>query len=136
MRHALVVDDSNVIRIIIRRILEGLNLEVTEASDVREALAVCSRSMPDAIFVDSSMPTPDGREFLRKLRRMHGGDAPKAVMCLNENDVAQIARAMHAGASDFMMKPFDAGHVRAKFAFVDSRQSSATSTSPSPATRR
>jgi two-component system chemotaxis response regulator CheY len=132
MRHALVVDDSNVIRKIIRRILEGLNLEVTEASDVREALTVCS----DAIFVDSSTPTLDGHEFLKKLRRMHGGDAPKAVMCLNENDVAQIARAMHAGASDFMMKPFDADHVRAKFAFVDSRRSSATSTSPSPATRR
>jgi hypothetical protein len=37
---------------------------------------------------------------------------------LNENDVAQIARAMHAGADDFMMKPFDADHVRSKFEFV------------------
>ena len=67
----------------------------------------------DAIFVDGGMPTLDGCEFLRKLRRMQGGDGPKAVICLNENDVAQIARAMHAGASDFMMKPFDADHVRA-----------------------
>jgi two-component system, chemotaxis family, chemotaxis protein CheY len=80
MRHVLVVDDSTVIRKIVRRVLEGMDLEVTEASDVRQALAVCSLSMPDAIFVDGGMPTLDGCEFLRKLRRMHGGDGPKAVI--------------------------------------------------------
>ena len=67
---------------------------------------------------------------------MHGGDGPKAIICLNENDVAQIARAMHAGASDFMMKPFDADHVRAKFAFVGGGRQSATSPIPSRANRR
>ena len=131
MRHVLVVDDSTVIRKIVRRVLEGMNLEITEASDVRQALAVCSLSMPDAIFVDGGMPTLDGCEFLRKLRRMHGGDGPKAIIC-----VAQIARAMHAGASDFMMKPFDADHVRAKFAFIGASQQSATSPIPSRANRR
>ena len=136
MRHVLVVDDSAVIRKIVRRVLEGMNLEITEASDARQALAVCSLSMPDAIFVDDSMPALNGCEFLRKLRRMHCGDGPKAVICLNENDVAQIARAMHAGASDFILKPFDADHMRAKFAFVSARQPSATSTIPSRASRR
>jgi len=67
---------------------------------------------------------------------MHGGDGPQAIICLNENDVAQIARAMHAGASDFMMKPFDADYVRAKFAFVGARQPSATSPILSRANRR
>jgi two-component system, chemotaxis family, chemotaxis protein CheY len=136
MRHVLVVDDSTVIRKIVRRVLEGMNLEITEAADVRQALAVCSLSMPDAIFVDGGMPTLDGCEFLRKLRRMHGGDSPKAIICLNENDVAQIARAMHAGASDFMMKPFDADHVRAKFGFLGASQDSATSPIPSRAYHR
>jgi two-component system chemotaxis response regulator CheY len=136
MRHVLVVDDSTVIRKIVRRVLEGMELEITEASDVRQALAVCSLSMPDAIFVDCGMPTLDGCEFLRKLRRMHGGDGPQAIICLNENDVAQIARAMHAGASDFMMKPFDADYVRAKFAFVGARQPPATSPILSRANRR
>jgi len=131
MPHVLVVDDSTVIRKIVRRVLEAMDLEITEASDVRQGLAVCSLAMPDAIFVDASMPTLDGCEFLRRLRRMHGGDGPKAVICLTENEVAQIARAMHAGASDFMMKPFDADHVRAKFAFLAARQLSPTSTIPS-----
>jgi two-component system chemotaxis response regulator CheY len=136
MRQVLVVDDSTVIRKIVRRVLEGMTLQVSEASDVRQALAICSISMPDAVFVDGSIPTLDGCEFLRKLRRMHSGEGPKAIICLSENDVAQIARAMHAGASDFMMKPFDADHVRAKFASVGARQQSATSTIPSLASRR
>ncbi len=135
MRHVLVVDDSTVVRKIVRRVLEGMNLQITEASDVRQALAVCSISMPDAIFVDGGMPALDGCEFLRRLRRMHGGNGPKAVVCLNENDVAQIARAIHAGASDFIMKPFDADQLREKFALVGA-QLSASSTIPSRASHR
>ena len=134
--HVLVVDDSTMIRKIVRRVLEGMNLQISEASDVRQGLSICSMSMPDAVFVDGSMPTLDGCEFLRKLRRMHGGEAPKAIVCLNENDVAQIARAMHAGASEYMMKPFDADHVRAKFASLDARHQSATAPIPTLASRR
>ena len=118
MRHVLVVDDSTVVRKIVRRILESADVRVSEASNARQALATCSISMPDAILVDVDMPTLDGHEFLRQLRRTQGGNRPKVVICLNENDVAQIARAMHAGADDFMMKPFDADHVRSKFKFV------------------
>jgi two-component system, chemotaxis family, chemotaxis protein CheY len=130
MWHVLVVDDSPGVRTIVRRILEGPNLEISEASNARQALAACSISMPDAILVDASMPTLDGYEFLRQLRRMPGGNRPKAVMCLNENDVAQIARALHAGADDFMMKPFDSDHVRSKFTFVDDTQPTAGATIP------
>jgi two-component system, chemotaxis family, chemotaxis protein CheY len=118
MWHVLVVDDSTVVRKIVRRILESVNLRVSDSSNGRQALAACSISMPDAILVDACMPTLDGHEFLRQLRRMQGGNRPKVVICLNENDVAQIARAMHAGADDFMMKPFDADHVRSKFTFA------------------
>jgi two-component system chemotaxis response regulator CheY len=116
MRQILVVDDSTVVRKIVRRILESADVRISEAANARQALGACSVSMPDAVLVDVDML--DGHEFLRQLRRMQGGNRPKVVICLNENDVAQIARAMHAGADDFMMKPFDADHVRSKFKFV------------------
>ena len=135
MWHVLVVDDSPGVRTIVRRILEGPNLQISEASNARQALAACSISMPDAILVDASMPALDGYEFLRQLRRMPGGNRPKAVICLNENDVAQIARAMHAGADDFMMKPFDSDHVRSKFTFVNDSQPTAEATIPIRASR-
>jgi two-component system chemotaxis response regulator CheY len=130
MWHVLVVDDSPGVRTIVRRILEGPNLRISDASNARQALAACSVSMPDAILVDASMPMLDGYEFLRQLRRMPGGNLPKAVICLSENDVAQIAQAMHAGADDFMMKPFDSDHVRSKFTFVDESEPTAEATIP------
>ncbi len=82
------------------------------------------------------MPMLDGHEFLRQVRRMQGGNRPKVVISLNENDVAQIARAMHAGADDFMMNPFDADHVRSKFPFVYASQQPGDATIPLGANRR
>jgi two-component system chemotaxis response regulator CheY len=116
MKQVLVVDDSPVIRKITRRILEGMRLAASEAADGRQALAACSFLMPDAIFVDGAMPGLDGYDFLRELRAMPGGDKPKVVFCSSEHDVSLIARAMHAGADEFLMKPFDRKSVEAKFA--------------------
>ncbi len=116
MKQVLVVDDSPVIRKITRRILEGMRLSASEAADGRQGLVACSFMMPDAIFVDSSMPGLDGYDFVRELRHMPGGDKPKVVFCSTEYDVSQIARAMHAGADEFLMKPFDRKSVESKFA--------------------
>ena len=115
MMEVLVVDDSPVVRKIARRILEGMRFTATEANDGHQALAACAFQMPDAIFVDANMPVLDGIEFVRELRRMSGGDRPKVVYCTSEHDVALIARALHAGADDYMMKPFDREHLQSKF---------------------
>src|SRR5215472_13183424 len=115
MKTCLVVDDSSVIRKVARRILEGLEFEISEAEDGEEALSACQRELPDAVLLDWNMPKMDGYEFLRALRRLPGGDRPKVVFCTTENDVAHIARALHAGANEYIMKPFDKEIVEAKF---------------------
>ena len=115
MKTCLVVDDSSVIRKVARRILEGMDFEITEAEDGEQALAACRRQLPDAILLDWNMPKMDGYEFLRSLRKLPGGDSPKVVFCTTENDVAHIARALHAGANEYIMKPFDKDIVTAKF---------------------
>ncbi len=115
MKQVLVVDDSPVIRKIARRILEGMRLQTSEATDGMQAMAACSFLMPDAILVDWSMPELDGFGFVKQLRRMPGGERPKVVFCMSEYDVAQIARAMHAGADEIMLKPFDREVVQSKF---------------------
>ena len=107
MKTFLVVDDSGVVRRIARRILEELSFDVSEASDGSEALARCGETMPDAILLDWNMPVMDGFDFLCNLRRLPGGDVPKVVFCTTENDVAHIARALEAGANEYIMKPFD-----------------------------
>jgi two-component system chemotaxis response regulator CheY len=114
MKQILVVDDSSVIRKVAKRILEDLRFQTTEAEDGRKAMEACAFLMPDAILLDWNMPVMDGFEFLRELRRMPGGSKPKVVFCTTENDVAQIARAMHAGADEYIMKPFDKQIIRSK----------------------
>ena len=118
MKQVLIVDDSAVIRKIARRILEGMKFEITEAEDGRKGISACSFLMPDAILLDWNMPVMDGFEFLRELRKLPGGNKPKVVFCTTENDVAQIARAVHAGADEYIMKPFDMHIVQSKFAEI------------------
>jgi two-component system chemotaxis response regulator CheY len=111
MRTCLVVDDSAVVRKIARRILEGLGFQIVEAEDGEKALEVCKRGLPEAVLLDWNMPIMDGYEFLGKLR----GDRPRVVFCTTENNLAHIARALDAGANEYIMKPFDKDIVTAKF---------------------
>ena len=69
MKTCLVVDDSSVVRKIARRILEGLEFEVTEAEDGSKALEICQRQLPDAVLLDWNMPVMDGLEFLEHASR-------------------------------------------------------------------
>ena len=115
MKTCLVVDDSGVVRKIARRILEEMGFNIIEAEDGAKALDACKRAMPEAVLLDWNMPVMDGFEFLGHLRRMPGGDAPKVVFCTTENDMDHISRALHAGANEYIMKPFDKDIVTAKF---------------------
>ena len=114
MKHCLIVDDSAVIRKVGRRIVEGLSLRVSEAEDALQGLTVCREDMPDAIILDTTMPGLDCVAFLKNLRGMPNGTRPKVVLCAVDNDVGQLARAMHAGADGYMLKPFDRELVTAK----------------------
>ncbi len=115
MREVMVVDDSAVIRKVARRILEGMYFRTCEADGGKAALTECEKSMPDVILLDANMPEMDGLEFLVELRKMPNGFAPKVVFFTTENEAGHIARAMLAGADEYMMKPFDQNIIRSKF---------------------
>ncbi len=116
MTQCLIVDDSSVVRKVARRIVEGAGYAVVEAADAGEALIACRREMPRLILLDGMMPGMSGADFLLKLRKMPGGEAPKVLFCTTENDVAQIARANRAGANACLQKPFDRDILLAKIA--------------------
>jgi two-component system chemotaxis response regulator CheY len=118
MKTCLIVDDSKVIRIVARRILEGLKFAIEEAADGQKAMEACQRKMPDAILLDWNMPVMNGIDFLRKLRTMNGGASPVVVFCTTENDFTHIQEAIAAGANEYIMKPFDSEIIEAKFAQV------------------
>ncbi|HWB44338.1 MAG TPA: response regulator [Hyphomicrobiaceae bacterium] len=117
MKTCLVVDDSNVVRKVARRILENLKFEISEAESGKDALEQIQQSMPDAIMFDFHMPGMGTVEFLTSLRTMTAnGKRPYILYCTTENDTADITRTLTAGADDYVMKPFDRESLRSKLA--------------------
>ncbi len=118
MKTCLIVDDSKVVRMVARKILEGLNFEIAEAEDGQQALDVCMDQMPHAVLLDWNMPVKNGLEFLQELRALEGVDQPIVVFCTTENDMSHIQEAIQAGANEYIMKPFDSESIESKFTQV------------------
>ena len=107
MKHCLVVDDSDVVRKVAKRILEEANITSTEAESGAAALDLCRGAMPDLILLDWHMPGGSGVEFMTALRSAPDGEFPRIIYCTTESEPDQDHRAMAAGADVILMKPFD-----------------------------
>ena len=118
MKSCLIVDDSKVIRMVAKKILQELSFETQEAEDGKIALDICMKKLPDAILLDWNMPNMNGIDFLRELRKLPGGQGPVVVFCTTENDIEHIQEAISAGANEYIMKPFDSEIMQAKFSQV------------------
>lgn len=114
MPTCLVVDDSKVVRKVVRRIMEELGFTVSEAEDGKCAEDYCTTTKPDLILLDWHMPVMNGLEFLKTLRAMEGGALPKVIFCTTESEMTNIMQAMSLGADEYVMKPFDAEIIRGK----------------------
>jgi len=114
MKNCLVVDDSAVIRKIVRQLMEGLGFSCVEADNGKVAYESCQAAMPQVVMLDWNMPVMNGLEFLKSMRALPGGDAPTVIFCTTENDMNHIQLAIESGANDFIMKPFDKEIVRSK----------------------
>lgn len=115
MKSCLIVDDSRVVRKVARRIAEDLGFSCAEAEDGQKAFENCKTAIPDVILLDWNMPVMSGIEFLEKLRALDGGGHAKVIFCTTENDAGHIRRALEAGASEYIMKPFDREIIHSKF---------------------
>jgi two-component system chemotaxis response regulator CheY len=104
---ALVIDDSRTMRLILGRMLRDLGLDVTEASNGRDALGQLDAGLsPSVILVDWNMPEMTGIEFVEAVRRPPYESTAKVVMVTTETEVPQVRRALEAGADEYVMKPF------------------------------
>ncbi|MEJ2116870.1 MAG: response regulator [Alphaproteobacteria bacterium] len=110
----LVADDSTAIRIAARSILHDLRFHITEAENGLEALQKCRQHVPDAILLDGAMPKMDGFQFLKALRERKIDRDPKIIFCTADRDASQIAKAIEAGAHEYVIKPFDRSILAAK----------------------
>jgi two-component system chemotaxis response regulator CheY len=91
-----------------------MEFEVSEAKDGAQALEHCEKTLPELILLDWNMPVMSGIDFLTKLRKMPRGDEPQVVFCTTENTKEKILSALEAGATEYIMKPFDQDIIRTK----------------------
>lgn len=107
---ALIIDDSRAMRGILKRIITPLGFHCIEAEngqDGLEKLKEYSNTL-ELILVDWNMPVMDGLQFVKILREDKSLRRICVIMITTETEPAQMARALLAGADEFVMKPFTA----------------------------
>ncbi len=108
MSRALVVDDSRAMRAILSEALVESGFEVVQAANGREAIETMDREglTFSLVLLDRNMPEISGIEVLEKLRSRSELRGVRIVMVTTETEIEQMARALQAGADEYVMKPF------------------------------
>ena len=114
-KHILIIDDDFELAELLKSFMESEGFAVQHAPEPVAGLSKALSGMIDLIILDIIMPVMDGFEFMVHLRRLPGGDQPKVVFCTTENDIDHISKALHGGANEYIMKPFDKDIVAEKF---------------------
>jgi len=105
--HALIIDDSRAMRRILKTIVRGIGFEPVEAEHGRAGLEQLQvTSNVELVLVDWNMPEMDGLQFVKAVRSDAAFKNMKVVMVTSETDPSKMARALIAGADEFVMKPF------------------------------
>lgn len=103
---ALIIDDDPMVRLVLTRILEGAGFDVIEASDGLEALACLRQNHAITLaLVDWNMPHMNGYEFICAVRTTSAYSYLRLVMVTARNEIDQVAKALAAGADEYVMKP-------------------------------
>jgi DNA-binding NarL/FixJ family response regulator len=98
----LLVDDHALVRAGVKRLLATLTqVEVLEAADGREALALLRQRRPDLVILDLNLPGLGGLELLRRM--VHAGAGPILVLSMH-GEPLYAKRALEAGAAGYMTK--------------------------------
>ena len=112
----LVVDDSSVIRKVIKAAADMLQMEVVEAQDGIEALEVLAQVFKeiDLILLDWNMPEMSGYDVLLKIKNYDMYKHIPVMMVTTEGQQTNIVAAIKAGASNYLVKPFTVEELELK----------------------
>lgn len=103
----LTVDDSRTMRDMLRLALTDAAYEVIQAVDGVHGLEVLAGSDPDVIVTDINMPNLDGFGFIEGVRRNARHRATPILVLTTESEPEKKQRARDAGATGWIVKPFD-----------------------------
>jgi two-component system OmpR family response regulator len=116
---AVVIEDDADMRNLLEGILLQSGFEVHTASDGREGVDLVRDVGPIVVTVDVGLPDIDGFEVLRRIR---GFSNAYVVMLTGRTDESDVLSALHAGADDYITKPFRPREMRARIAAMMRRQ--------------
>lgn len=117
MAKALVVDDSKIMRVNVRRMLEKLGHEVVgEAENGYQSISKYEETSPDFVTMDITMPevngVKDGIDAVEGIKKIN----PKAkiIMVTSHGEQDKVIRAIKNGASGYLLKPIKEDELKTK----------------------
>ena len=116
MFKAMVVDDSRAMRMILSRALAESGFSVLQAPDGKQGLDTLNRERTaiGLVLVDWNMPEMNGLDFVKSVRAQADLAGIKLMMVTTETEIEQMARALEAGADEYIMKPFTTEAIQEK----------------------
>lgn len=106
----MIVDDASFMRMMIKDILTKNSYNIAgEAADGVQAVEKYLEVKPDAVILDITMPNMDGLATLKELKKIDAG--ARVIMCSAMGQELMVIEAIKAGASDFIVKPFQADRI-------------------------
>jgi two-component system, chemotaxis family, chemotaxis protein CheY len=112
----LTVDDSVAMRQMMSATLTGAGYEVVQASNGREALQIATEQAIDLVITDVNMPQMDGIALVRELRSLTSYRTKPMLFLTTEGMAARKIEGREAGASGWMMKPYNSERLLATIA--------------------
>jgi len=106
-KRALIVDDSNVMREMVSFTLRDAGFEVLEAVNGQDALTKLEGQNVDVILTDLNMPVMDGITFIRNARGLTHTRYIPILMLTTESQAEKKMLGKAAGATGWIVKPFD-----------------------------
>lgn len=107
MHSILAVDDSASIRQMVAFTLKSAGYQVTEAVDGQDALDKAKTKTFDLVLTDQNMPRMDGITLVKNLRANNSYSVKPILILTTESSDAMKAQGKAAGATGWLVKPFD-----------------------------
>ena len=106
-KKVLTVDDSRTMRDMVAFTLKGAGYDVVEAGDGQQALTLIGTNKVDLVITDLNMPVMDGLTLIRRLRATPAHRTLPILMLTTEADDSKKAEGRSAGATGWIVKPFN-----------------------------
>lgn len=107
MTKILAVDDSPTIRMLLRSTLAERGYDIVEAEDGIAALEVLADNVPDVVITDINMPRLDGFGLIAKIREQDRHSTLPILVLTTESSPEKRNKAREAGATGWIVKPFN-----------------------------